>query len=223
MEQGSPEWFAARVGCITMSKANILLTKGKGITLENYIIDIASEVASGMPANKIKTFDMERGNTLEPLARRAYESYTGQNVRQIGLGYLDDYKRISASPDGLVSNKGIEIKCPGTKAHMQTIAAGESPKQYKPQMQGGMWIFDLPEWDYVSFCPQFKPMPLYIITMRRDEEMIKEIRDSAHLAVQKVDEYVRMAKMDISTEVQGICDIALHTLDVMMDIEPEIS
>jgi hypothetical protein len=220
--QGSPEWFAARVGCVTMGKAGILLTKGKGKTRDTYIIDVASEMASGMAAERVKMRDMERGNVLEPMGRRGYELLTGSTVKEVGLGYLDDMRRISASPDGLMPNKGLEIKCPNPKAHLQTIIEGAAPKKYKPQMQGGMWVFDLDEWDYVSFCPQFKPMPLFIISMTRDEEMIKEISDSAHLAVEEIDAHLRTASMEVTQPMQAICDQALFAIDELYNTEPEI-
>jgi len=174
-EQGSQEWLDARVGCVTMSNAGLLLVGGKGITRKNYIIDVASEMISGIPSKQISTFDIDRGNALEPMAREAYELLTGTKVRQIGIGYLDEMKRIAASPDGLTDIGGIEIKCPQPKAHLRTILAKESPKEYQAQMQGCMWVFGVDRWDFVSFCPQFKPMPICIISVNRDEEMIKLI------------------------------------------------
>ena len=53
--QGTPEWKNARVGCITMSNAKALLTGGSGATRKNYLLDVASEMASGVLIDNIKS------------------------------------------------------------------------------------------------------------------------------------------------------------------------
>ena len=120
MEQGSTSWLKARVGCITMSNAGLLLAGGKGLTRSGYILDVASELASGQLADRPKTFDMQRGNLTEPYAVDAYELHTGHKVQRVGLGYLNEDKRIAASPDGLVDDKGVEIKCPNFFSHVSS-------------------------------------------------------------------------------------------------------
>lgn len=221
-EQGTKEWRDARVACVTMSNAKKLLTKGKGKTLESYLIDVASEAASGQLSDNFQSYDMIRGNTLEPLAVEAYEAQTGEKVRRVGIGYLNEDRRIASSPDGVISGKGLEIKCPNPKAHLRTILQASSPKEYVPQMQGGMWVFDMSEWDYVSFCPAFKPMPICIITVRRDEQMIDEIAKASFAAISKIDEYIALAKMTVSRELQEICNRATETMNVINEVEPEI-
>lgn len=222
MEQGSEEWIQARLGKVTMSNAGKLLTGGKGMTRQSYIIDVASEIISGIPADRIKTWDMERGNLLEPFARSAYEARTRRDVKQIGLGYLDEYRRVSASPDGLTLVGGVEIKCQGPKAHLRTIIDSKNPKKFEPQMQGSMWVFDVGEWDYCSFCPEVKDMPLFIMTAYRDEEMIKRIEESALKAVSEVDDYVDMARGQRLESVDQICAQAIELIDIMQNKEPEI-
>jgi len=220
--QGTPEWKNARVGCITMSNAKALLTDGNGTTRKNYLLDVASEVASGVLISNIKSIDIDRGNLLESYARQAYEEITGEIVEEVGIGYLDKLMRIAASPDGLIKKGGIEIKCPNPKAHMRTICAGEAPKEYIPQMQGCMWVFDVEQWDYVSFCPQFSSKPIKIITQYRDEEMIKKIKDSALKGVDEIDEFLALANENHSDAVYEICNQAIFALDELYDIEPEI-
>jgi len=227
MEQGSEEWLNARIGCVTMSRAKDLLSKGQGNnpskTKETYILSVASELLTGTPAAKINAWDMARGTLLEPYALSAYKAATGEDVRTVGLGYLDDNKRIAASPDALGRIKGVEIKCQAPKNHLETIIGQENPKQFEAQMQGGMWIFDMGEWDYVSFCPEFKEKPLVIIPMKRNEEMIKQIEIESHLAVEKVDEYVRLASQgDFGDKLAAICEEALEMIDIVQNKEVEI-
>lgn len=228
LEQGSPEWLAARIGCITMSNAKLLLTGGKGVTRDSYIMSVASEVMTGVPAERINTWDMERGTLLEPYAADAYEAMTGFNLRKVGLGYLNSDKRISASPDGLkmangVVIGGVEIKCQAPKNHMKTILSAKSPDQFKAQKQGNMWVFGVEEWDYCSFCPEFKAQPLVIIPAARDNEMIARIEESALKAVKEVDEYVRLAGLGhINDRIIDICAEAVELIDIMQNKEPEI-
>jgi predicted phage-related endonuclease len=222
IEQGSDEWLQARLGRITMSNADKLLTGGKGVTRMSYIIDVASEIASGVPSEKVNTWEMARGTLLEPFARQAYEAHTGLKVKQVGLGYLDENRRISASPDGLTIDGGMEIKCQGAKAHLRTIIDAKNPKKFTPQIQGSMWVFETETWDYCSFCPEFKTMPLFVMRVNRDEEIIKQIQDSALKAVFEVDEYVKLAREEPNETINAICNEAIELIDIMQNKEVEI-
>lgn len=222
MEQGSPAWFKARVGCITMSNAGLLLAGGKGLTRLGYILDVASELSSGQLADRPKTYDMQKGNLTEPYAVDAYELYTGHKVQRVGLGYLNEDKRIAASPDGLVGDKGVEIKCPNPKGHLRTIIEEKVPVKKMPQVQGNMWVFGLQQWDFVSFCPHFKPMPIFIITVERDEEMVTAISQAAIKAVGEVDDYVNKAKSEVSKEMSDLCSEAIQEINDYFNIEPEV-
>jgi hypothetical protein len=157
--QGSPEWFKARIGCITMSNADKLLMKGKGgnesATKLKYIQDVASEVLAGVPSERLNTWDMQRGTLLEPYAREAYERVTGNKIKEVGLGYLDEKRRISSSPDGLKGTTsargGLEIKGRGAKEHLRIIENEHDSKATEAQIQGNMWIFNADAWDFCSF------------------------------------------------------------------------
>lgn len=227
LEQGSPEWFNARLGRITMSNAQKLLTGGAGETRRSYLLDVASEIITGVPSEKISTQDMLRGNALEPFARQAYEVMTGSKVDQVGLAYLNKQERISASPDGLVNKdghkKGIEIKCQAPKNHLKTIIASKHPKQFTAQMQGSMWVFDVDSWDYCSFCPEFEDIPLVIITQHRDEKLIKEIEEESLKALEEIELYVQHASFNNPSPLLApILSEALEIVDLISNKEPEI-
>ena len=104
VEQGSPEWYALRCGRITMSKADALLAKGKGITRQNYLLDVAAERLSGEVVDGYYNADMERGNFLEDYALQAFTLATGLKVKTVGFVIADD-ERIGCSPDAL----GVEV------------------------------------------------------------------------------------------------------------------
>ena len=222
MEQGSAEWHEARRGRITMSNAKALITGGKGLTRKTYIMQVASEILTGVSSESFKSWDMERGNILEPYARMAYEQMTGLKVHEIGLGYLDENKRISASPDGLGFSVGMEIKCQKPKNHLSTLINGVNPKEFEAQMQGGMWLFDRERWDYVSFCPEFKDQPLFIHSVHRDEEMISRIEESAQRGVEEVDAIVKSLGGSCSDEIKSICTDALEMIEQFKHEDAEI-
>lgn len=222
MEQGSNEWHDARRGRITMSNAKALLTGGKGVTRKSYLMNVASEIVTGITAETYKSWAMERGNILEPFARDAYKAVTGCEVEQVGLGYLNEDRLISASPDGIAPDRGLEIKCQLPKNHVNTLHNGINPKQFEDQMQGCMWVFDRPQWDYVSFCPECKDNPIFIYTVYRDEEVIKRIEDSAMRGIDEIKAIVASVKKEPIAELTNICDDALLLIETLRNDEPEI-
>ena len=222
MLQGSDEWKDARRGRITMSKAKALTTGGKGLTRTSYLIDVASEIITGVTAETFKSWKMERGNILEPFARDAYKAHTGNEISQVGLGYLNKERRISGSPDGLGVNLGMEIKCQDPKKHLATIINGFEPKEFDPQIQGSMWIFEKECWEYVSFCPEFPEQPIFIHRVYRDEEMIKRIEESALKGVEEIDDFVKRGRFSTTNkQIAEICEAALETIEALSYNEPE--
>ncbi len=226
LEQGSQEWLDARCGRITMSKAQEMLTGGKGKTRESYLFNVASEIVSGVPADTYQSWKMERGNLLEPFARRAYEAVTGEAVKTIGLGYLDSTERVSASPDGLIElwgaiDGGAEIKCRSPKEQLRSITLGVDKKAI-PQIQGCMWLFDVEWWDSVSFCPEFATQPIFISRVYRDKEMIKALEDSINRGLDEIQEHIKSVKANENAAALKICSEALTMLDYLKNEEPEI-
>jgi hypothetical protein len=228
MVQGTNEWKEARRGRITMSHAKDLITKPRkkgevSQTRLSYLISIASEIITGVTAETFKSWKMERGNILEPFARDAYAAHTGLEVMEVGLGYLNKDRRISGSPDGLGDNHGMEIKCQDPKKHLATILNGFEPKEFGPQIQGSMWIFEKEYWDYASFCPEFPEQPIFIHRVYRDDEMIKRIEDSALQGVYEIDEFVKRGRFSTTNkEIAKICEEALETIEALSYDEPEI-
>jgi len=234
LEQGSQEWLKARLKCITMSNAGILLMKGKAKgtkseTRENYLMKIASEIITGVPAETYKSWDMARGNALEPFARAAFEKIKNVKVKEVGFGYLNSDKAIGASPDGLFNydhiyglyRDGLEIKCPQPKEHMLALATTKLKKQYMLQMQGNMWVFGSNVWHYMSFCPEFS-QPVEIRAIERDEKLISQIQEQSFLAVKEVAEIVKNISINTNSEVAQICESAIEILDLINNREPEV-
>ena len=157
-EQGSEEWQKLRCGVVTMSHAKELLTGGKGKTRQSYILDVVSERLSGKPIESYSSFDMQRGQFLEPYALIAFEKANKRHIERVGFITTDD-GRIGCSPDGLVGEyAGIEVKCPNPRQHLRNILS-DGLSDYTAQMQGNLWITGRFQWLLVSFCPWVECYP----------------------------------------------------------------
>ena len=192
MPQGSDEWLQERVGLVTMSRAKDLIANGRGSkpsqTRLTYLMTLAAERVSGMPADNYVSRDMERGTFLEPFALEAFVLSTDTEWQRIGLAKTD-CERIGASPDALSLDSGVEIKCPAPKKHIQNVI-GDGLDEYMAQVQGCMWVCERDHWWLVSYCPQVLCNPLHYVRADRDEAMIAKIRDSALSAADEVDAMV---------------------------------
>lgn len=162
--QGTPEWFAIRDLKFTASKASEVASNGKG--LETLVTELLATHFSSQKydeyVGKYKSPAMQRGNDYEPMARMVYEFETGNTVREVG--FIEDTTRdyVGYSPDGLVTENGvedvlIEIKNHDDKVFLELQMTGEVDKKYINQMQYGMWVSGARACDYFGFNPNFKP------------------------------------------------------------------
>lgn len=173
--QRNESWHADRVGRITASRIKDVLAVGKrdGKPLQarqDYLMQIVCEILTGQRQPSYQNAAMTWGVEQEPVALPAYIELTGRDVTAAGFCVHPELEYIGASPDGLMMDRGLEIKCPFNSAnHINTILDG-MPPEHMAQLQCGMWVCDLPEWDFVSFDPRMPPdLRLYVQTIPRDE------------------------------------------------------
>lgn len=161
VEQGSPEWFAARAEKMTASNAQAIGNYGKG--LETYIIDMMAEKYSSAEPYHFSSKDTERGNLLEPIARKIYEFENDVEVRQVGFIEYNEY--VGASPDGLVNEDGgTEIKCIDDYKYFRHLLLSEKEKEQMKlvdpghlwQIQMNLLITGRKWWDLIVYNPNFK-------------------------------------------------------------------
>lgn len=152
--QRSAEWFDARLGKPSASSVcDIITPAGKrrtGQTPRSYMLRLLAERLTCEVAETFTTAAMERGVELEPQARAHYEMATGRTVREVGF-ILSDCGRWGCSPDGLMDDAGLEIKCPMKPAFMEVAVTGKLPDDHWIQCQFGLWLTRLPRWDYVLY------------------------------------------------------------------------
>lgn len=190
--QGSPEWFEIRRGKATASKiADIMaVTKsGPAASRKNYMAKLLVERLTGLTADSYTSPEMQWGTDTEPLARAAYEERTFNNVETCGFIMTPDGRRSGASPDGLVGADGlIEIKCPNTATHIETLLGGIIDRKYILQMQFQMYATGRKWCDYVSFDPRMpERLRLFIKRVNRDEGIIKDIVESVRVFLEELD------------------------------------
>jgi len=159
LEQGGPEWFAARAGIPTASNFDkIITTKGEpSKSAKKYMYQLAGERILGAPVETYTNGAMERGIALEAEAREMYGLTTGNEVRQVGLCYQNEERCFSCSPDGLTDIGGLEIKCPLLSTHVEYLLKGKLPTEYFQQVQGSLFVTGLPWWDFFSYYPGMPP------------------------------------------------------------------
>lgn len=174
MEQGSEEWFDARLGHVTGSNFGTAIAK-PGSTRTLYMRKLIAERLTGMPQVTYKNADMEHGTELEPYAKEYHSLLWDCEIKEVGFIEINEY--VGVSPDGLIGDDGgIEIKCPLPSTHIEYILGDREIACYRPQVQGCMWATGRKWWDFVSYCPEVKQRPIWIYRVMRDEEYIAELQ-----------------------------------------------
>jgi hypothetical protein len=189
IEQGGEEWLRIRAGKATASEFGSVLAKGEGKTRAKYLRQLIAERLTGVPSETYRNAHMDRGTEQEPLARWAYELETGFQLQRVAF-IEHDSLLAGCSPDSLVVGKkrGVEIKCVIPTVQVETILRGTLPPEHKPQVQGGMWIAEYEEWDFVSYSPLMpKHLRTYIHTVKRDETYIKGLEVEVRTLLNEVE------------------------------------
>jgi putative phage-type endonuclease len=177
LEQGSQEWLLARCGKVTASRVADIMAKtksGYSASRGNYMAELVCERLTGVPTDTFKSAAMEWGTAQEPHARAAYEAVGGVLVEEVGFVPHSSIPDAGASPDGLVGSVGlIEIKCPYTATHIETLLSGKVPDRYNTQMQWQMACTGRTWCDYVSYDPRMpENMRLFLARVFRDQSAI---------------------------------------------------
>lgn len=175
--QGSPEWFQVRCGKVTASRVADLITKTKtgwGASRANYMAELIAERLTGASAPSFTNAAMQWGTEQEPEARAAYEFRTDCEVVPVGFVIHPRLADAGASPDGMVGSDGlIEIKCPNTATHIETILGQAVPAKYVTQMQFQMACTGRQWCDFVSFDPRMpEAMRYFQKRVERDDKLI---------------------------------------------------
>jgi putative phage-type endonuclease len=178
--QGSDAWLALRAGKVTASRVADVVAKtkpGYGASRANYMAELIAERLTGSPAERFTSAAMQWGTDHEPDARAAYEFFRDAAVQEIGFVEHSSIGMTGASPDGLVGDDGlVEIKCPNTATHLETLIGQAVPAKYVTQMLWQMACTGRKWCDFVSYDPRLpESMSMFVKRIDRDDKRIAEL------------------------------------------------
>lgn len=189
-DQRSPEWFAARCGRLTGSRAGDMLTSiksGEAAARRDYRLQLVCERLTGQPQEDVFiNAAMQRGIEKELDAFSAYEAITGQMVQRSGFlahtehlagcsldGHLEDYAGI------------LELKVPKSATHLRYLREGGLPKEHLPQILHNLWVTGARYADFMSFDDRFPPdLQIHLVRVEAKDLDLKgyEVKALAFLA-----------------------------------------
>lgn len=195
MLQRSEEWYRARLGKLTASRiadATARTKSGYGASRATLMAELVVERLTGRPAERFVTASMQWGIETEAQARAAYEWLHDLDVEEVGFVDHPEIPHSGASPDGLVGGAGLlEIKCPDTKTHIETLLTRKVPERYLKQMQWQMACTGREWCDFASFDPRMpEELQLWVQRVQRDNDVIAELEREARLFLAELDEKV---------------------------------
>lgn len=178
MIQGTEEWHLARLGKVTASRVADIIARtksGPSASRSNYMAQLICERLSGQPTETFTNAAMQWGTEREPEARDAYAFLRNVDVDEVGFV---DHPRIAmsgASPDGLIGDGGLlEIKCPQTATHLETLLGRAAPAKYVTQMQWQMACTGRAWCDFVSYDPRLPDhLRMFVTRVERDDASIE--------------------------------------------------
>ena len=185
-EQGSPEWFQARLGIPTASEFDKVLASGRGggesKGRRTYMLKLIGERLTGEPADSYTNAHMERGKAMEDEARSAYVFAQEAEVRKVG--FIRNGNK-GCSPDSLRDTVGmVEIKTKLPHLQIEVLLGKVMPPEHMAQVQGQMWVAERQWCDFVSYWPR---LPLFVQRIYRDETYIKKLSDAVDIFVNEME------------------------------------
>jgi putative phage-type endonuclease len=191
-EQGSEQWFAARLGKVSASRIADLTAKtksGYSTSRANYAAELIAERLTGVKAEKYTNGAMQWGTEQEGPARTMYEFMSDVSVTEVGLVIHPTIDAACASPDGLVGDDGlIEIKCPLTATHLDTLLGAGIDLKYMKQMQWQMACTGRSWCDFASFDPRLPAdMQLHVSRVNRDPIIIADLEKEVRSFLAEID------------------------------------
>ena len=194
VEQGTPEWFALRLGKVTASRIKdvIATTKtGYSTSRDKYMTQLLLERITNTVAESYTNDAMTWGTEQEPFARAKYEGLASTLVEQVAFVNHPTILMSGASPDGLVMDDGlVELKCPMSHTHLESILGGIDD-QYMPQVQWQMAVTERSYTDLCSYDPRFpEHLQLVIKRINRDDDYIAKLEKEVIKFLAELDDKV---------------------------------
>jgi len=189
--QGTPEWHAARcgrIGASSIADATARTKTGWGASRANLAARLVVERLTKTTTDGFTNDAMRWGTEQEPAAREMYGFACGLEIKQVGLVLHPAISMSHASPDGLVGDEGlVEIKCPNSATHIETLLGSNIDGKYIKQMQWQMACTGRQWCDFVSYDPRLPAeMQLHVQRVPRDPQMISDLEMAVVLFLEEV-------------------------------------
>jgi putative phage-type endonuclease len=195
IEQRSDDWFAIRCGKATASRIADIVARtksGPSASRANYMAQLVSERLTGVAERGFSNAAMQWGCDYEADARAAYSFRNDADVTEVAFVDHPTIAWAGASPDGLVGDDGlVEIKCPNTATHIDTLLSGKVPDKYLTQMLWQMACTGRQWCDFVSYDPRLpERMRLFVARVERSDALIIHLEDEVSAFLNEVSEKV---------------------------------
>jgi len=198
LAQRTARWFELRAGKVTASSVYKVMAKtktGYGADRDNYKAQLVVERLTGQPAKTYSNAAMEWGVQTEAEARAAYEARMGVLVTEVGFMPHPTIEMCGASPDGVVGEGLVEIKCPETATMIDQLLTRKISDKYFKQMQLQMKCADKKWCDFVVYDPRMpESMQMFVARVERDERFIAEMEAEIVKFLAEVDSTVTQLK-----------------------------
>ena len=189
-EQRTEQWLLDRLGHVTASKADCVLAGKETAKRQGYIIQLVTERLTGQVQDSFTNSAMAWGTEQEPVARAVYQSTLAGDlfVEETGFVKHPTIEWLGASPDGLVGDGLVEIKCPNSTTHVEYLMDGKVPAKYKPQMLVQMLCTQRKWCDFVSFDPRLpEDLQLFVVRFEPKQEELDKIESAIKDFLTEVD------------------------------------
>lgn len=211
IEQGSEAWHRIRIGRVTASRIADVIARTKSgwsTSRANYAAEIIAERLTGEEAASYVSAPMQWGLDKEPEARSAYEFRKDVGVTLVGFAFHPTIKDTGASPDGYVAQDGsIQIKCPLTATHLDTLQGQPISERYITQIQWEMACSGRKWCDFVSYDPRLpEALRLFIKRVPRDNVLIADLEKCVTAFLAEINDRIR----DLS-KTYGVKPVALFS------------
>lgn len=191
IEQGSESWLQIRLGKVTASRVADVLAKTKtGVSASrgNYLIELALQRVTGVIEASYTNDAMQWGKDNEQTARTAFEVAHNVFVDQVAFVDHPTIKDFGCSPDGIIGDSLLELKCPYQSAVHWSYFKDGCPSKYYTQIQAQMSCTGAKSVWFVSFDPRMPTRSqLYIEEVMREEEFIKKLEDEVKQFLNEVE------------------------------------
>jgi putative phage-type endonuclease len=142
-KQGSKEWLDQRLNYLTASTISAAIGANGQAARKALLLNKASY---GKLNNFTGNHATQHGNKFEPVANALY-SLKNNNVtiHEFGMITNEKYPILGVSPDGILEDRMLEIKCPYSR-----IIDGKIKKEYYHQMQEQMAVCEYDMCDFLE-------------------------------------------------------------------------